>query len=168
MQPKCHVHPQISIRILGSWVNPCFFRNHLSPWLHHLPHGEINQCDAEKKTIVHGEMPWFLGKTTLVFFLKSPRFFYFFWFLPHQVRGKLAKHRTQMTNLPSKLGYHSSIRPWSNPAFHAEISPNGGQNSNARMVPLNRWYSWMFLPPVHGKFIGNLTHPQKKSLIWDS
>ena len=119
----------------------------------------------KKKTIVHGEMPWFLGKTTLVFFLKSPRFFYFFWFLPHQVRGKLAKHRTQMTNLPSKLGYHSSIRPWSNPAFHAEISPNGGQNSNARMVPLNRWYSWMFLPPVHGKFIGNLTHPQKKSLI---
>jgi hypothetical protein len=94
--------------------------------LHHLPHGEINQCDAKKKkTIVHGEMPWFLGKTTLVFFLKSPRFFYFFWFLPHQVRGKLAKHRTQMTNLPSKLGYHSSIRPWSNPAFHAEISPNG-------------------------------------------
>ena len=82
-------------------------------------------CEKKKKTIVHGEMPWFLGKTTLVFFLKSPRFFYFFWFLPHQVRGKLAKHRTQMTNLPSKLGYHSSIRPWSNPAFHAEISPNG-------------------------------------------
>lgn len=83
MQPKCHVKiPQISTRILGSWVNPCvFFPSEITFHLGCISFLMVKSTSVmrkKKKTIVHGEMPWFLGKTNLVFSLKSPLFFYFF------------------------------------------------------------------------------------------